>query len=149
MKSPNLKLLALALAAAGLVGSATAQEVSGGATTTFAQMAADVRVSQEMLAASEGDKSNWLQTNGGWSNARYAAGDQIHVKNVAKLRPAFIVQTEIKESMETAPVVVNGVMYITTSYNHIYAVDATTGKQFWHYKHKMGPVTTYCCGPNN
>ena len=24
-----------------------------------------------------------------------------------------------------------------------------TGKQLWHYKHKMGPVTTYCCGPNN
>jgi len=149
MKSTNLKLLALALAASGVAGSAVAQEVTGGATTTFAQMAADVRVSQEMLAASEGDKTNWLQTNGGWSNARYAAADQINVKNVAKLRPAFIVQTEIKESMETAPVVVNGVMYITTSYNHIYAVDAATGKQFWHYKHKMGPVTTYCCGPNN
>jgi PQQ-dependent dehydrogenase (methanol/ethanol family) len=51
--------------------------------------------------------------------------------------------------METAPIVVDGVMYLTTSYNHIYAVDATTGKQFWHYKHKMGPVTTFCCGPNN
>ena len=24
-----------------------------------------------------------------------------------------------------------------------------TGKEFWHYKHKMGPVTTFCCGPNN
>jgi PQQ-dependent dehydrogenase (methanol/ethanol family) len=149
MKSPNLKLLALALTAAGVVGGAIAQEVSGGATTMFAQMTADVRVSQEMLAASESDKTNWLQTNGGWSNARYAAADQINVRNVAKLRPAFIVQTEIKESMETAPVVANGVMYITTSYNHIYAVDAATGKQFWHYKHKMGPVTTYCCGPNN
>jgi glucose dehydrogenase len=51
--------------------------------------------------------------------------------------------------METAPIVVDGVMYITTSYNHVYALDAATGKEFWHYKHKMGPVTTYCCGPNN
>jgi glucose dehydrogenase len=51
--------------------------------------------------------------------------------------------------METAPIVVDGVMYITTSYNHVYALDAVTGKEFWHYKHKMGPVTTYCCGPNN
>jgi PQQ-dependent dehydrogenase (methanol/ethanol family) len=51
--------------------------------------------------------------------------------------------------METAPIVVDGVMYLTTSYNHIYAIDAVTGKQFWHYKHKMGPVTTFCCGPNN
>ncbi len=58
-------------------------------------------------------------------------------------------QTEVIESMETAPIVVDGMMYITTSYNHVYAIDAATGKEFWHYKHKMGPVTTYCCGPNN
>ena len=48
-----------------------------------------------------------------------------------------------------APIVVNGVMYLTTSYNHVYAIDAATGQEFWHYKHKMGPITTYCCGPNN
>ena len=24
-----------------------------------------------------------------------------------------------------------------------------TGEQLWHFKHKMGPVTVYCCGPNN
>jgi PQQ-dependent dehydrogenase (methanol/ethanol family) len=40
-------------------------------------------------------------------------------------------------------------MYLTTSYNHVYAIDAVTGQEFWHYKHKMGPVTTFCCGPNN
>src|SRR5258708_32984300 len=51
--------------------------------------------------------------------------------------------------METAPIVVDGVMYLTTSYNHVYAADAATGKEFWHYKHRMGPVTTFCCGPNN
>jgi PQQ-dependent dehydrogenase (methanol/ethanol family) len=51
--------------------------------------------------------------------------------------------------METAPIVVDGVMFLTTSYDHVYAIDAVTGKEFWHYKHKMGPVTTFCCGPNN
>ena len=40
-------------------------------------------------------------------------------------------------------------MYVTTSFNHVYALNAKTGEQYWHYKHKMGPVTTYCCGPNN
>ncbi|MBN9246603.1 MAG: PQQ-binding-like beta-propeller repeat protein, partial [Hyphomicrobium sp.] len=29
------------------------------------------------------------------------------------------------------------------------ALNAKTGEQYWHYKHKMGPITTYCCGPNN
>ena len=49
--------------------------------------------------------------------------------------------------METAPIVVDGVMYLTTSYNHVYAIDAVTGKEFWHYKHKMGPVTTLLLRP--
>jgi len=53
------------------------------------------------------------------------------------------------ESMETTPIVVNDTMYVTTSFNHVYALNAGTGKEIWHYKHKMGPITTYCCGPNN
>jgi alcohol dehydrogenase (cytochrome c) len=146
----QFKLLSLALLSCGVFGNALAQEVTGGAGgASGAEIKADIRVSHEMLLNTENDKSNWLQTNGGYSNLRYYPGSQIHSGNVKNLRPAFLFQTEIKESMEVAPVVVNGVMYITTSYNHVYAIDATTGQQFWHYKHKMGPVTTYCCGPNN
>ena len=51
--------------------------------------------------------------------------------------------------METTPIVSNGVMYVTTSFNHVYALDAATGAQLWHFKHNMGPITTFCCGPNN
>ena len=51
--------------------------------------------------------------------------------------------------METTPIVVNGVMYVTTSFDHVYALNAKTGEEYWHYKHAMGPITTYCCGPNN
>ena len=50
---------------------------------------------------------------------------------MAKLKPAFVFQTEVLESMETAPIVVDGIMFITTSYNHVYALDAVTGKEFW------------------
>ena len=66
-----------------------------------------------------------------------------------KLKPAFVFQTAVLESMETAPIVVDGVMFLTTSFNHVYAIDAATGEEYWHYKHKMGPITTFCCGPNN
>jgi len=51
--------------------------------------------------------------------------------------------------METTPIIVNSVMYVTTSFDHVYALNAKTGEEYWHYKHAMGPVTTYCCGPNN
>jgi alcohol dehydrogenase (cytochrome c) len=151
MASQFIRISLLAAALSAVYGTAaTAQEITGGTTTGGAAMSSSlVPVTQDMLDKSEGDKAHWLHTNGNYANTRYSPVNQINAGNVAKLRPAFIFQTEVKESMETAPVVVNGVMFLTTSYNHVYAIDATTGQEFWHYKHKMGPVTTYCCGPNN
>ena len=106
-------------------------------------------VTQDMLNRAGGDANNFLHTNGNYSQTRYYPASQINTGNVKNLRPAWIFQTEVVESQETTPIVVNGVMYITTSFSHVYALDAATGEQIWHYKHKMGPITTYCCGPNN
>ena len=138
----------LALGAVFALG-ALAQEVQKGAATSGAGAPKNLSVSQEALTKAGGQGANWLHTNGSYDQARYYPGSQINAQNVKNLRPVFVFQTEVTESMETAPIVVDGVMFLTTSYNHVYAVDAATGKEFWHYKHKMGPVTTFCCGPNN
>src|SRR6185312_8418102 len=106
-------------------------------------------VTQEQLNAAAGDENNFLHTNGNYDQTRYFPGKQINTSNVGKLHPAWIFQTEVKESQETTPIVVNGVMYVTTSFDHVYAINAKTGEEYWHYKHAMGPITTYCCGPNN
>ena len=106
-------------------------------------------VSQDMLNGAASDANNFLHTNGNYDQTRYFPGKQINTSNVGKLHPAWIFQTEVKESMETTPIVVDGVMYVTTAFDHVYALNAKTGEQYWHYKHKMGPITTYCCGPNN
>lgn len=106
-------------------------------------------VTQVMLDRAAGDARDFLHTNGNYDQTRFYPAAQITRNNVNKLRPAWIFQTEILESMETTPIVSNGVMYVTTSFNHVYALDAATGAQLWHFKHNMGPVTTYCCGPNN
>src|SRR6516162_1131444 len=106
-------------------------------------------VSQDMLDRAAGDGNNFLHTNGDYTQLRYYRNRQINRGNVAKLRPAWIFQTEVTESMETSPIVVNGTMYVTTSYSHVYALNARTGEELWHFKPKLGPVTTYCCGPNN
>jgi alcohol dehydrogenase (cytochrome c) len=123
---------------------AVAQEVKPA--TKFGDMNT---VTQDLLNRSAGDGNNFLHTNGNYAQTRYYPNRQINVSNITKLRPAWIFQTEVKESLETTPIVVNGIMYATTSHNHVYAIDARTGEQIWHYKHKMGPVTVYCCGPNN
>jgi len=138
---------ALAVAAGGALAQA---EISGqGAMAAGAPVPKAVSVSQSQLDAAANDGTNNLHSNLNYAQTRYYPATQINTKNVDKLRPAFVFQTEVLESMETAPIVVDGIMYITTSYNHVYALDAATGKEFWHYKHKQGPVMTYCCGPNN
>lgn len=143
----GLPLLAIAF---GLPAAHAADEVQNTSTTTASPVPSTLQpVSQEQLDHAATTSADWLHSNGSYAQTRYYRGAQINRTNVAKLRPAFIFQTAVNESMETAPIVSNGVMFITTSFNHVYAVDAATGKEFWHYKHKMGPVTTFCCGPNN
>jgi PQQ-dependent dehydrogenase (methanol/ethanol family) len=146
------KLLAgAAISAYALLPATQAEEISG--TTTSAgsgKIPANFpSITQTMLDRAEGDSNNWLHPNGSYSQTRFYPATQINSGNVSRLKPAFIFQTAVMESMETAPLVVNGVMFLTTSYNHVYAIDATTGEEIWHYKHRMGPVTTFCCGPNN
>ncbi len=146
----SLALLPTLTIAAALVWPTSAQEVQGpGSTATVAGVPKTIDVSQEMLTGAGGQSTNWLHTNGSYDQTRFYPGSQINTRNVAQLRPAFVFQTEVIESMQTAPIVVDGVMFLTTSHNHVYALDAVTGRQFWHYKHRLGPVTTFCCGPNN
>jgi len=125
-------------------GAARAQEVKQ--QTLYGDMHT---VTQSMLDRAGSDGNNFLHTNGNYSQTRYYPARQINVDNVNKLRPAWIFQTDMVETMETTPIVVNGVMYVTTAFDHIYALDARTGSQIWEFKYDMGPITTYCCGPNN
>ena len=106
-------------------------------------------VTQDMMDHAYGDANNFLHTNGNYAQTRYYPSRQINTGNVKKLELAWSFNTEIVESMETTPIVVNGIMYISTSFNHVYALNAKTGEQIWHHVHEMGPITTYCCGPNN
>jgi alcohol dehydrogenase (cytochrome c) len=106
-------------------------------------------VTQDMLSRAAGDSQNFLHTNGDYTQQRYYPNRQINVSNVSRLHPAWIFQTEVQDTLETTPIVVNGVMFITTAFSHVYALDARTGEEIWHFKPKLGPITTFCCGPNN
>ncbi|MGH6923916.1 MAG: pyrroloquinoline quinone-dependent dehydrogenase [Propylenella sp.] len=140
-----LNRVAAGAAVSGLVALA-ATALPASAQTLYGDMEA---VTQEMLNVAASDGNNFLHTNANYWQTRYYPNQQINAGNVKKLRPAWIFQTAIVETMETTPIVVNGVMYVTTAFNHVYALDARTGQEIWHYAHDMGPVTTFCCGPNN
>ena len=142
-----LRFCAAAAAVAALcatsTGASAQAEIAGQAAATGAPVPKSISVPQARLDGADKDGTNFLHSNGSYAQTRYYPATQINTANVAKLRPAFQFQTEVLESMETAPIVADGVMYITTSFNHLYALDAATGKEFWHYKHKMGAVTTF------
>jgi alcohol dehydrogenase (cytochrome c) len=139
---------ALALSIAGIVGAA-AQEIKPPAAAVMPATAPASDVTQAMLEGAAKDGKNFLQTNGDYNQQRFYPAGQINRSNVSGLHAAWIFQTDVRESLETSPIVVNGVMYVTTAFDHVYALNAKTGEMYWHYKYNMGPITTYCCGPNN
>jgi alcohol dehydrogenase (cytochrome c) len=144
--STPLKLVAAAM----LAGSFQVASAQDDLTKITKPMSSALKpVTQSRLNNMDQQKTDWLHVNGGYAQTRYHPSTQINTRNVKNLRPAFVFQTELLESLQVAPLVVDGVMYITTSYNHVHAIDAVTGEQYWHYKHDMGPITVYCCGPNN
>jgi alcohol dehydrogenase (cytochrome c) len=144
------KTILLAGAMALPLGSlALAQETGGGGGANTAASVPIPTVSQPMLNNAASDSKNFLHTNGNYNQTRFHPANQITTGNVKNMHVAWIFQTDVRESMETSPIIVNGVMYVTTSFDHVYALNAQTGEQIWHYKHDMGPITVYCCGPNN
>src|SRR5262249_40158681 len=54
--------------------------------------------------------------------------------NVAQLAPRWIFTVPGNPNLEVTPVVVDGVMYVTTG-NQVFALDAAAGRQIWHYSH--------------
>ena len=147
------RMTGIVAAAAGFALSlcVSAQETGTGATTTAKPMSGKLpQITQAMLDGAGGgsEELDPFRTAATRRRATTPARRSTPATSPS-CRPAFVFQTAVLESMETAPIVVNGVMFLTTSFNHVYAIDAATGEEYWHYKHKMGPITTFCCGPNN
>src|SRR6202140_3977895 len=148
MRKRAIFTVALAGVASFLIGPGFAQETKQESKKASGQARVSP-VTQDRLNTADKNANSFLLTNGNYAQTRFHPARQIGRNNVKNLHVAWIFQTEVKESLETSPIVVNGVMYVTTSFSHVYALNAQTGEELWHYKHAMGPITTYCCGPNN
>jgi quinoprotein glucose dehydrogenase len=84
----------------------------------------------------------WPTWGGDPGGQKYSPLKQITRANVAKLTPAWTFHTgEISDgktllmrtAFETTPLVVDGVMYLTTPFNRVVAVEPETGKQLWSF----------------
>ena len=74
----------------------------------------------------------WPSYNGDLRGNRYSGMEQINAGNVTRLAPKWIFTLPNTSPLEVTPVVVDGIMYVT-SINECYALDAGSGRQIWHF----------------
>jgi glucose dehydrogenase len=105
--------------------------------------------SAEDLSAEPG--TVWLTNGGSLANQRYSPLDEIDTGNVADLRGVWMTDlgsaTAAKYSAEGQPIVYEGVIYIPTGDDDVFAVDVETGDIRWKYESNIDQkINTVCCG---
>ena len=81
--------------------------------------------------------ANWISYNGDYTGRRFSALAEVTPANVSQLRAQWVFHIRETTGLEVTPVVVNGVMFVTSA-NDAFALDARTGRAIWHYAR---PVT--------
>lgn len=110
------------------------------AATTSAQVA------YERLRDAGKEPQNWLMYSGTYSGLHYSALNQINPTNAKALELKWVFQADTPQKLESTPLVVNGVMYLTQPPNDIVALDAKTGRVFWLYHYRTPENAHLCCG---
>ena len=116
---------------------------------TTNQKAPAIQVSAQRLLKAGQELENWLMYGGDYGNQRFSALDQINRENVKNLVPVWSFQTGVPDGLEATPLFVDGVIFLSTSWNHAFAIDARTGAELWHYKRRLPEKLKLCCGPVN
>jgi alcohol dehydrogenase (cytochrome c) len=99
--------------------------------------------------------TNWITNGGSLANQRYSPLTQINTTNVSQLKGVWMkqldtVSTSAKYSQEGQPIVYNGVMYVTTGADEVYAMDVNSGDVKWKYDPQLDQkISTVCCGWDN
>ncbi len=95
--------------------------------------------------------AEWLTYGRDYAQTHYSPIDRITTGNVGNLRPAWSTDLDTQGTIEAAPIVSNGVMYVTGPWNVVVALDARTGDVKWRWDPELprqgGP--RLCCGPVN
>ncbi len=106
-------------------------------------------VSDAMLRDPYADPRSWLHYQGDYRGLRHSPLTSLDPDSVRKLQVAWSFPTGTQGQFETSPIVHAGVMYITSSYNRLFALDARSGELLWRYDHQMPEDLRACCGPIN
>ncbi len=106
-------------------------------------------VTQAMLNDPFASTDQWLHYYGNYAGHRHSPLRTLTPDSVGSLQVAWTMATGTLGQFEVSPVVYDGVMYVTSSYNRLFALDAATGDMLWRYDHQQPEDLRLCCGPPN
>ena len=96
------------------------------------------------------DGPDWTAYGKDAMGSRHSPLAEINRENVSSLTMAWTFHTgeplptsSAKRSLEVTPVVVNGVMYVSTPLGKVFAVDPLTGREIWRYDAKVDASTRF------
>ncbi|HWU02824.1 MAG TPA: PQQ-binding-like beta-propeller repeat protein, partial [Novosphingobium sp.] len=98
-------------------------------------------------AAAHTEQDNWLLYGRTYAETRFSPLDQINEGTLARLKPAFVVDLDTARGQEATPIVVDGVMYVSTAWSKVMAIDAASGRVLWQFDpaNKGAKAAHACC----
>lgn len=78
-------------------------------------------------------KEEWLTYGGTYDEQRHSKLTSVNTENVSELGVAWTYDLKTNRGVESTPIVVNGIMYVTSAWSLVYALDAKTGEELWTY----------------
>jgi len=106
--------------------------------------------SKRLINAAQ-EPANWLLHGRTYDEQRFSPLQQVNRDNINSLGLAWYVDLPGKRGQEATPIVVDGVMYTTSAWSHVLALDAVSGEQLWHYDPQVpkGTGVKGCCDAVN
>jgi quinohemoprotein ethanol dehydrogenase len=130
----------LAIASCVVVLLAACQPSSEERGRTNVVTAAAVRpanVNDERLRHADDHAGQWMSHGRTYSEQRFSPLTQINMANVHQLGLAWFGDFDTRRGQESTPLVIDGVLYVSTAWSKVYAYDARTGKELWKYDPKV------------
>lgn len=106
-------------------------------------------VNKDQLLAGLSNPADWLLYGGNYGNFRHSPVEDLTPETVKYLQVAWSFPTGTLGQFEVSPTIHDGIMYVSSSYNRLFALDPRTGEIFWRYDHQYPEDLRLCCGPVN
>lgn len=108
------------------------------AAIALAGIASGAAIAAEVTSIANPLAGDWPSYHRTYSAHRYSPLDQITKANVHRLNVAWTHQAgEITQGLQSTPIVLDGIVYYSSNFNRVFAVDGRTGEQIWHYYPKI------------